>query len=189
MEFLKNQYGVELVRITLNYPIEDADVVDLTKQAIERENATGKPIRMVVVDAISSLPGVLFPFQPVLQLAKENNILSLLDGAHAIGHIDLDLHEMGPDFFVANCHKWLYTPRGCAIVYVAKRNQGYIHPTTINAFYQHHDDPSDSNTFNDEHFPGTVDCSQFMVVGKGRLLGCCFFFFFCAYSQYLYYSH
>jgi selenocysteine lyase/cysteine desulfurase len=167
LEFLKNQYGVELVRITLNYPIEDADVVDLTKQAIERENATGKPIRMVVVDAISSLPGVLLPFQPVLQLAKENNILSLLDGAHSIGHIDLDLHEMGPDFFVANCHKWLYTPRGCAIVYVAKRNQGYIHPTTINASYQHHDDPSDSNTFNDEHFPGTVDCSQFMVVGKG----------------------
>jgi selenocysteine lyase/cysteine desulfurase len=171
LEFLKDQYKVELVRVQLNYPLEDEEVVSLTKEAIERENAKGgSKIVMCVVDALSSLPGVRLPFEAVTKLVQEHGILSLVDGAHAIGQIELNISELDPDFFITNCHKWLYSPRGCAILYVAKRNQGFIHPTTINYAYTFHTESSDTSSFALEHALATVDPAPFLCVGAGKII-------------------
>ncbi|KAG0764450.1 hypothetical protein G6F16_008451 [Rhizopus arrhizus] len=166
LEFLQNYKKVELVRINLSYPIEDDDVIRLTREAIERENAkeNGK-IRLCMLDVITSLPGVCKPYKSLVKLLKEYDILSLVDGAHSLGHVELNLTELDPDFFFANCHKWLFTPRGCTILYVAKRNQGFIHPTVINYAFQHHSDPTDGSSFKEEHLPGVVDVTPFLCVG------------------------
>ncbi|KAI8982537.1 pyridoxal phosphate-dependent transferase [Pilobolus umbonatus] len=165
IDFLTNYLKVERVTIPLNYPMEDSDVIALTKEAIENEQKKGGgQIRMCVFDAISSIPGVRFPFEKVNELVHEYGILSLVDGAHTIGHIPLNMHELDADFFVSNCHKWLYTPRGCAILYVAKRHQGMVHPTSINYAYQHHEDPSDGSSFTQEHSPGTIDYTPYVCV-------------------------
>ncbi len=163
---MQNYKKVELVRINLSYPIEDDDVIRLTREAIERENAkeNGK-IRLCMLDVITSLPGVCKPYKSLVKLLKEYDILSLVDGAHSLGHVELNLTELDPDFFFANCHKWLFTQRGCTILYVAKRNQGFIHPTVINYAFQHHSDPTDGSSFKEEHLPGVVDVTPFLCVG------------------------
>lgn len=125
---------------------------------------------MAVFDALSSLPGVRFPFEIINSIVHENNILSLIDGAHAIGQIELNLKELNPDFFITNCHKWLFSPRGCAILYVPKRNQGFIHPTTINAAYKFHADSSDYSSFTQEHALNTIDTAPFLCVEAGNIL-------------------
>ena len=76
---------VQLVKIDLAYPISDHAVVDLVREAIQQHHHQGKPIRMVVMDAIVSQPGVRFPFEAVTRLVKEHNIYSLVDGAHTLG--------------------------------------------------------------------------------------------------------
>lgn len=166
MEFLQNQYNVQLIVVDLHFPLEDAEIVELTQQVIEREHS--KPnepkIVMAVIDALSSLPGVRLPFESLTKLVQENGILALIDGAHAIGHIPLDMQTLDPDFFFSNCHKWLYTPRGCTILYVPKRNQGFVHPTTITLNYKHHTEGSDYSSYASEHIPPTLDTAPYLCV-------------------------
>ena len=45
----------------------------------------------------------------------------LVDGAHALGHIHVDLSELagaGVDFWLGNGHKWLYSPKGSCVLWV-----------------------------------------------------------------------
>ncbi|KAI8641624.1 pyridoxal phosphate-dependent transferase [Parasitella parasitica] len=166
LEFIRDQYGVQLITVELNYPLEDQEIVELTKQAIEAEHAKlDEPkIKLAVIDGISAVPAVLFPFQAVTKLVQEHDILAMIDGAHTVGQIDVDIKAFDPDFFFSNCHKWLMVPRGSCVLYVAKRNQGYVHPTTITFAYKHHADGLDTSTFKSEFIPPTIDTSNYMCV-------------------------
>ena len=113
-------------RIEFTYPISDNELCGLFEQAISSLKSAGKTPRLAIIDTITSLPGIRVPFATLIRICREHNVLSCVDGAHGVGHLPLDLSSLDPDFFVSNCHKWLYTPRGCAIFYVPVRNQHLI---------------------------------------------------------------
>jgi isopenicillin-N epimerase len=52
----------------------------------------------------------------------------LVDGAHALGQLPLDMARCSVDYFVSNCHKWLCAPRGSAILWVRKDRQTGFSP-------------------------------------------------------------
>ncbi|KAL0095145.1 pyridoxal phosphate-dependent transferase [Phycomyces blakesleeanus] len=166
-DYIKDSRKVELVKVELNYPLSDSQVVQVIKETITKQ-ANPERFRLCVMDGISSVPGVVFPFEKVVKLLKEYKILSLVDGAHCIGQIPLNIRHADPDFFLSNCHKWLFAPRGCAVLYVAERLQRIIHPVIINADYQDHSDPADTtSTFQREFgWPGTCDFSPYMCIEK-----------------------
>lgn len=87
MAFLKDARQADLVLVNLTYPLTDQEILSITKETIENEIAKGggSPIRMAVFDAISSVPGVRFPYEAMTKLVREYGILSVVDGAHAIG--------------------------------------------------------------------------------------------------------
>ena len=66
---------------------------------------------------------MIFPIKEIINFAKKNNILTIIDGAHIPGHIDLDLKKIDPDIYVGACHKWMCTPKGVSFLYVKKELQ------------------------------------------------------------------
>jgi len=89
----------------------------------------GKKVKAAVFETISSMPCFLLPYAELVRECKQLGVLSVVDAAHAVGHLSLDLAALDPDFFVSNAHKWLFVPRGAATLYVAPRNRWLLRST------------------------------------------------------------
>lgn len=147
--------GATVVDADVPFPINDPDeVVEAIARSITPMTA------FAVIDHITSPTGVIFPIERVIALLKERGIPVLIDGAHAPGQIDLNLETLGADYYVGNCHKWLYAPKGAALLWVDKKHQSKIHPTVISHFlgagYQ-----------TEFAWTGTLDPTAFLSVPAG----------------------
>lgn len=105
LEYLKEMTPVESVAIEIRYPTSDDELMEKFLAGINNAKAAGKRVRLAVFDTISSLPGVLQPWERLVAVCKEESVMSFIDGAHSVGHVSLDLSKAQPDFFVSNLHK------------------------------------------------------------------------------------
>jgi isopenicillin-N epimerase len=88
----------------------------------------GPRTRLVVVDHIASPTGFVFPVAALVDAAHAAGLPILVDGAHAPGQVDVDLGALGADFWVGNLHKWVCSPRACAVMHVAPPWQDRVRP-------------------------------------------------------------
>ncbi|CCX07566.1 pyridoxal phosphate-dependent transferase [Pyronema domesticum] len=124
--YIAESTAADALRVEIQLPITDDDLISRFRSAVA--DCKGR-VKLAVFDTIVSQPGVRLPFERLTVVCKELGILSLIDAAHGVGHIPLDIQKLDPDFITSNCHKWLFAPRGCAFLYVAERNQGLIRST------------------------------------------------------------
>jgi selenocysteine lyase/cysteine desulfurase len=105
IEYICETTPAESTCVEYVMPIEDDWLVEQFRAKIEAAKSEGKRVKVAVFDTVVSMPGVRLPFERLTALCKELGVLSLIDGAHGIGHVELDLGGLDPDFFVSNCHK------------------------------------------------------------------------------------
>ncbi|CAH0057875.1 unnamed protein product [Clonostachys solani] len=122
------------IKVDLDLPNSPEEIVSRFRAALQREKTlcelTGRgTVRLAIFDTIVSMPGLRMPFEQMTQVCREEGVLSMIDGAHGLGHLDIDLAKLDPDFFTSNCHKWLFVPRAVAAFFVPKRNQQLIRTT------------------------------------------------------------
>lgn len=103
--YLVESTKLQSVKVEAQWPIGDDELLyrfEKTVKAVCAEDGGNKKVRMAIFDTICSMPGVRMPFERLVAKCKELNVLSMLDGAHGIGHIPLDLTATPSDFFVSN---------------------------------------------------------------------------------------
>lgn len=107
------RYGVVVKRITLPRPVKDAaQVLNLVNDAITPRT------RVLFFSHITTFSGVVLPAKELCALARTKGIISAVDGAHVVGQMRLNVHELGCDMYSSSPHKWLFAPKGSGFLYV-----------------------------------------------------------------------
>jgi isopenicillin-N epimerase len=74
--------------------------------------------RAVYLSHVTSETALLLPVEEVVARARAEGLTTIVDGAHAVAQVDLDLAALGADFYAGTCHKWLCGPKGSGFLYV-----------------------------------------------------------------------
>lgn len=107
IEYIAETTPAEGVKVEYTYPVSDGEMVRRFEEVLAREKKAGNTVRIALFDTVASLPGVRMPFERLTEVCRTEGVLSLIDGAHGVGHLPLDLGTLQPDFFVSNCHKFV----------------------------------------------------------------------------------
>jgi isopenicillin-N epimerase len=107
--------------------------VDTTpsRAADELLAAVTERTRVLFVSHVSSSTALRFPAEEICRRAREAGVPVLVDGAHAPGHLDLDLEALDADWYTGNCHKWLCAPKGAGFLHVRHERQAELEPVAV----------------------------------------------------------
>ena len=72
--------------------------------------------KVVSVAHISNVIGKINPIEAVIARAQKVGAISIIDGAQAIAHLDIDVKALGCDFYIFSAHK-VYGPTGLGVLY------------------------------------------------------------------------
>jgi selenocysteine lyase/cysteine desulfurase len=84
--------------------------------------------RVISVSHVNFATGLRMPVREIVALAKAKNILTIVDGAQAVGNIVVDVKSIGCDAYAAPGHKWLLGPKGTGFLYINKDAATKIQP-------------------------------------------------------------
>ena len=108
------------------YPVRSSsELVDAVVSAI------GPKTRLAVIDHITSQSALILPVAEIARQCHARGVAVLADGAHAPGAISFDIPSLGVDWYVANLHKWMWTPRSSGILWAPPERQKDLHPAVI----------------------------------------------------------
>ena len=82
----------------------------------EFEKLLGPRTRMVAITQMSNALGTIVPVKQVVKIAQARGIPVLVDGSQAAVHLDVDVQDIGCDFYVFTGHK-LYGPTGIGVLW------------------------------------------------------------------------
>jgi len=119
--------------------------------------------KVIFLSHITSSTALIFPIKKIIELAKELNILTIIDGAHVPAHIPLNIHELECDFYTGACHKWLCAPKGSSFLFVKKEHQDWVKPVVV-SWGKDGDDPNPSEFIQNFQWQGTRDMSAFLTI-------------------------
>lgn len=77
------------------------------------------------------ITGLITPLKELSQMAREKGVLVLADSAHGLGMLDLNMSELGIDFFASSPYKWLGAPTGVGLFFARKDVQDNVWPTIV----------------------------------------------------------
>ena len=72
--------------------------------------------RVLALTHVSNVLGTVNPIAPLIEQAKKQGVITLIDGAQAVPHFKPDVQALDCDFYVFSSHK-LFGPTGIGVLY------------------------------------------------------------------------
>lgn len=105
-----------------NHPKSDEEIVELYANAITSNT------KLLMVCHMVNITGQILPIKKICEMAHSKGVDVLVDGAHAVAHIQYNIKELDCDYYGASLHKWLSVPLGAGILFVKKEKIKKIWP-------------------------------------------------------------
>ncbi len=107
------RYGIVVKKFSLPLPPQNAaEILNRISDALTPRT------RVIFISHITTVTGVVLPVKEICGLARSKGILSAIDGAHVVGMMRFNLHDLGCDMYSSSPHKWLMAPKGSGFLYV-----------------------------------------------------------------------
>jgi isopenicillin-N epimerase len=119
--------------------------------------------KVIFLSHITSPTALRFPVAEVCRRARAAGIMTVVDGAHAPGQVELDLGAIGADFYAGNCHKWLCAPKGAGFLHARPERQALLQPLIVSWGWEAAR-PGPSSFLDYYEWTGTTDPSAFLSV-------------------------
>lgn len=156
--FVCERAGARYLAAPLPLPLTSAaEIVDALFASVTERT------RVISVSHITSPTAVILPVAEICQRARAAGIITVVDGAHAPGQIDLDMRAIGADYYGGNCHKWLCSPKGAGFLYARPEMQPLLQPLVVGWGWRSRT-PSGSDYIDHFDWLGTGDPSAYLSV-------------------------
>ena len=118
--------GIKIVRPVLPLmPITVEDLVEVYRKAITPNT------KVISMCHIVNTNGMILPVKAVSEMAHQKGIKVAVDGAQSAGMYQINLQELGCDYYTASAHKWLFAPKGVGIFYAKTESQSQLKPLIV----------------------------------------------------------
>lgn len=124
MRSLQSRRDATPVELQLTLPIS-RDALIASYAAALRDTPN---LKLMLLSQVYPCNGQHVPVREIAALARERGIDVLVDSAHALGQVGVDVDALGIDFAGFNLHKWIGAPLGLGFVYIRAAQLDKIEP-------------------------------------------------------------
>lgn len=114
----QKRYGIVVREVPVPAAVHSPDEIVRAFEA-----AMTPRTRVIAVPHIISGPGIILPVKRLCGLARERGIFTSIDGAQAVGHLHVDVRDLGCDAYFSSPHKWMLAPKGTGFLYIRRDAQ------------------------------------------------------------------
>lgn len=151
--------GATVVSATLPFPVRSED--EIVAALLERVSPRTK---VALVSHVTSSSGLVLPAARIVRELKARGVETVLDGAHAPGFLaELAVAGYGAYAYAANCHKWICSPKGSAVLHVRPDAQEGFRPLVLSNFAEK-PKPGRRQFHTEFDYTGTMDVSAWLSI-------------------------
>ncbi len=131
----EKRYGTVFKTVAIPKPAHSLqEVFDIIVKAFTPKT------KVLMLSHMISGSGAILPVKELCAEAIKRGIFTLLDGAQTIGHIKIDMKDIGCDAYAGCFHKWIGAPHGSGFLYIRQDRMKDVWTTVASARWDNHED-------------------------------------------------